>query len=450
MSYDDARASVPYVAQRLLDPFAMRPILDTHASAAGYGTFSVRHEAPAKTRCVFTHNNEFWERVFLRQLNPPLAVTLDSFFIFSWLPRAAGLHYTPQAIEARRFAQGHIVDIDGKHVVYDPYGKQSMLDGGVGCIRLRPFDTGWWLLGASSSGVAHEGIPLLVNGDDYAAINGEVAERGCVVRDVKGTLTFLPAKLADEQSSGMPQLCVCVETLEEPSHPKSRRMEELVVTAACSFLGEFEGERNVYATYVSFDPSERTSYEDNVHWLAEEYVGRRYSGQVITDFDQVWPNFRDVPFSLDDVMTLRLRLNLLESAFAKNGLPPEFARKIIARQKELSFFMQENVNNGIAGIVGNSASGNTINFTNALNNVDLNQLAAELAQLRTALRKANPDGEHDAEMGKVAEAETAARAGDRKGVLGALAAAGRWTLGIAKDVGVAVATQALENAMGVK
>src|SRR5205085_1254593 len=72
MSYDDARASVPYVAQRLLDPFAMRPILDTHASAAGYGTFSVRHEAPAKTRCVFTHNNEFWERVFLRQLNPPL------------------------------------------------------------------------------------------------------------------------------------------------------------------------------------------------------------------------------------------------------------------------------------------------------------------------------------------------------------------------------------------
>lgn len=446
MPYDDAHRSADAHLERTYG-ISIVPAVETHASTAAFHAFGVAGDRAWGGTRVFSSNNEFWESILYERLHPPIAVSLDSFFIFNWLPRAPGLYFTPEASAARRQADGEVISVDGRYIVYNPYGKQSMLDGGVGCIRLRPLDDNRWIVGASSTGVAHEGIPLLISEREFSGISSEINDRGCVVRDVTGTLSFLPRELSDIGRSNLPQLCVRVDSLKRPSHPKSRGMEELVITAACSFLSEYEGSRNVYSTYVSFDPAERGSYESRVRWLSEEYVGRMYSGRVITDFDQWHPNFGNIPFSLADVMDLRLKVMTLTPFFQQIGLPTELAETIAVRQKEIQIFMR-NVNLGNAGIVGDGATNNTINVTTTLNDIDLNQLASELKTLRSKLREANKDGEHDAEVGSIQQAEKAAREGDRKGVLAALRTVGKWTWEKAQEIGVSVAIHAIEGAIG--
>ena len=47
-------------------------------------------------------------------------------------------------------------------LVSDPYGKSQMLEGGVGCFRLRPKQTRFgtvYFMGASTDVVDHSGIP---------------------------------------------------------------------------------------------------------------------------------------------------------------------------------------------------------------------------------------------------------------------------------------------------
>jgi len=55
--------------------------------------------------------------------------------------------------------------------------------------------------------------------------------------------------------------------------------------------------------------------------------------------------------------------------------------------------------------------------------------------------------EQDKAIGVVADAEDAAAKGDGPAVLQYLKSAGKWTLGIAEKIGVALAVEALKRAM---
>lgn len=81
----------------------------------------------------------------------------------------------------------------------------------------------------------------------------------------------------------------------------------------------------------------------------------------------------------------------------------------------------------------------------------LPQLAAELAELRKALRKERDpeDSQHDIELGAVAQAEQAASRGDQQGALSHLKAVGKWCLDVATKIGVSLATDAIKQATGL-
>ena len=80
--------------------------------------------------------------------------------------------------------------------------------------------------------------------------------------------------------------------------------------------------------------------------------------------------------------------------------------------------------------------------------IDYLQLAKELAQLRAAMKQeAEGTAEQDEAIGAVAAAEKAATQGDGTTVLGHLKTAGKWTLGVAEKIGVAVAAKAIASAM---
>jgi hypothetical protein len=108
---------------------------------------------------------------------------------------------------------------------------------------------------------------------------------------------------------------------------------------------------------------------------------------------------------------------------------------------------------GQAGAVGPGAIAVGNEFVQLWNSgghdVDLDALAAELAQLRAALKSEGTRPEHDLAVAEVAQAEIAAGRADGPGALQHLKAAGRWALDVAETIGVAVATAALKTALKV-
>lgn len=81
--------------------------------------------------------------------------------------------------------------------------------------------------------------------------------------------------------------------------------------------------------------------------------------------------------------------------------------------------------------------------------VSLETLAKELAILRAELKKIGTTSEQDAEVGAVAEAESAAKKGDGAKVFEYLSRAGSWALEIAQRIAVPVAIEALKRAASV-
>jgi len=80
------------------------------------------------------------------------------------------------------------------------------------------------------------------------------------------------------------------------------------------------------------------------------------------------------------------------------------------------------------------------------------KLAEEFAQLRSALLPLASDAEQFAAIGAVASAEIAAKNGESSKItqaLSALGTGGKWVLGVAKDIGVALVVAALESYLGL-
>lgn len=105
-------------------------------------------------------------------------------------------------------------------------------------------------------------------------------------------------------------------------------------------------------------------------------------------------------------------------------------------------------NHGQAGAVGPGAHAHDNTFQQIQGGIDLPKLAEELRRLRDAMKgEATATREQDKAIGAVADAEEAAAKGDGQSALRYLKSAGTWTLGIAQQIGVALATEALKKAM---
>ncbi len=115
--------------------------------------------------------------------------------------------------------------------------------------------------------------------------------------------------------------------------------------------------------------------------------------------------------------------------------------------------MGDNYKVGQAMAVGPGAQASHGTFRQVWNDVsgkiDLAQLAAELATLRTALRAEPTSAEQDVAIGAIAQAETAAIARDGPGALAHLRTASKWVLGVAEKIGVGVAAGAIKTAFGL-
>jgi hypothetical protein len=193
---------------------------------------------------------------------------------------------------------------DERRVIYTPKGKNSMLQGGIGCIRLKSLEIVGrgtaWMIGASFSDSPDQGVPVMIGNADYRKIRDELHDKGCVNCDLVGRTRYIPERYRDLFSarSGIPRLYIEISALRR-HRPDNAPVN---VSVAASFLSEFEGQPHIYASYVTFDPGLKGAFHKARDWLRDVYVEELYQGQIITDFDQRAPAYADTLFSLDDVL----------------------------------------------------------------------------------------------------------------------------------------------------
>ena len=105
-------------------------------------------------------------------------------------------------------------------------------------------------------------------------------------------------------------------------------------------------------------------------------------------------------------------------------------------------------NYGIAGPV----QATTINFQQTWNelakSVDVTNLVPELSQVVEVARQRASTPEQFDELSAVSKAIVEGKKGNNPGLIDHLTKAGMWILGIAKEIGVNVAEEALKRAMG--
>ncbi len=266
----------------------------------------------------YIDDETLWQDLRFGPLREYGRITLHRFRLFDFVPRAPGLYHDQMACYAREEAFHYLDDRLGDapaHVdaaaardyrlVFAPQGKQSMLEGGVGCVRLRPIVVGdqvFQLMSATSSDEAHRGIPVAIGEPDYLKVNERIGIDGVVVCDLEGQLVGVPSEMFNlfGDSPGCPRLYLRVdylqicEQLPPPKHPQ--------VSVAVSFISDYERRNGIYASYVTFTPGNNPTFERALSWLKDVYVEKGYQGKIITDFDQSRSWFSSAALSLGAVM----------------------------------------------------------------------------------------------------------------------------------------------------
>jgi hypothetical protein len=405
----------------------------------------MKPEAGRRGRDRSYHASEaFWRDVLSERVGAERLVTLNQMRLFEWFPRNPGLFHTEQAEWARREAENHIRHIDPQtfsayialtdtfpdHAapirsvtwnarttrgqIFTPRGKLSMLQGGIGCVRLRPAilndSSRAWFMSATSSVSPDEGVPLLVPDDIFQNYIDRIREKGYATVSIRGRTRFIPERFTDicAARNGIPRLYVEVEEIEDGGPDEDFGL----VSVAASFVAELEGKTSIYAAYVTFDPGHSGARANAARWLREEYVQGYYKGKLLTDFDQQAPTISNTLFSLDEVLTSPdlasaiKRLHNLRGHFDWAMLK-ESTINFTDNREYVRMKVQASNNSGNL-VIGGEGSNNQI----IVNNADLTRLTQDLARLIERVRVEPPSDVRDRAVGALLEAKEAAGEGD--------------------------------------
>lgn len=289
----------------------IRHVIDTQVGIANY-LLPAKKEDTALPDKEFHNNVNVWAAILNESRRASMTITLDTFYLFEWFPRSPGLFHTPRAKTARKRAERSIDGVVDGVIIFNPYGKIEMLQGGVGCIRLRPKKVDSdivWFMSASSTGVAHEGFPVALPQYWFERYIDQIANNGAVLCTLIGKLQLIPESLVTLFSdySSVPKLYLLVEDILNPRSDRDLQERRLRVSAAVTFESSYEGYQSMYASYVSFIPGMQGTLSQGVDWLENSYVKGRYQGSIVTDFDEQMNRFPNAIFSLEKIMTNNLK-----------------------------------------------------------------------------------------------------------------------------------------------
>jgi hypothetical protein len=331
----------------------------------------------------YENNYDFWEDALRENLVEGIEVNLRSFHLMQWLPSSPGRYYTPKAIRERQNAEQHLTRRGG-HREYLPSGKEAMFLGGVGSVRLgaRRFDSETiYLLGASSNGSSHQGIPVMVPDREYQKVISHLQKGGCLA-NMEGYLrVFSVNEALIQYDRQIPKYAIFIENINviKPS-------QSLLVSVGVTYaLHDSHRGTNKSWSFCSFDPT-RDDVSSAAQWL-EEYA-LRYSGraEILSDFDEYYQHFGNdsVEFPVSRIVRGEVDRNRLN----------EYSRDYHFYINE-GAIMTQYINHGSVGAMGENARSDNNTFTQLEQKKTLSEAAAEIQQLLNQLSKTEYTSEAD-------------------------------------------------------
>ena len=358
-------------------------------------------------------NQDFWDLVIAKGRRISLNwIKLDGFSILDWFPRSPGMYYTCSAHKAREEARNHLRALENC-LVYEPQGKIHMINGGLGSLRFkhaRILNEDCWLCTATSDSYCHTGVPLAIPSDLFDNWNFDYEN----IFEITGQIRFVSDLLEPYYShmSGIPQFYIHVERI-------NRLDRHSNFPCLISPFVFFSTHGDKYATFVNCSIKEDSQISEAANWILD-YV-ERYSGKVLTNFDQQQPLFNDAPFALEKLMNGQIIINDVSMLELDN------ARVICKTVQEIQSNQlimnnQGDVYNvGHAGAVGRYASSNQNTFIQSDQKQTLADGATEIQRLLKQLEKANSSA---TEADKVTYVNDETTPSFKKRVVGALQAGG--------------------------
>jgi len=264
-----------------------------------------------------TSNKTFWQDIILGNTYVGKRVLLSSFDLLEWIPYSPGLFFTTKAIEQRKKALKYYNRRDGEYL---PMGKQSMVMGGVGSVRLSSFETKFgfkYLLGATSNGVCHEGIPVIVNQKTYNRVIDSIKETGSCNCIIEGTIQILPVKKSLIQHDlSIPKICIYADRIRLPFKQSSNIPDITAYLCYSPLNGYEESELEKKWTFCSFYPDKQDEdLKSSVDWMLN-YIDRHSINDgnniILSEFDEHKKHFENpIEFPLNQIMKGQIDENLL-------------------------------------------------------------------------------------------------------------------------------------------
>jgi hypothetical protein len=308
-----------------LGSFALFNLIDKQTDLVHYRNVDQFAETKGREELKAGSNAKVWERFVREDIYDTKRVTLEEFHLFEWFPLAPGKFHTAEASQAREDAEQYLEQtLDGK-TYYNPMGKGLMIQGGVGNVRLLPRTINGeehYFMTASSTGICHEGFPVLLPRRFYGEIKARIRQDGAAPVTLRGEMRYLPDQLQTLFGSNrdVPLLYLHVDMPPQRTAPRREVMNH-EVSIAVSFRGKFQGEEGTYATFATFDPADQKDKERACQWIERFYVTEKYEGVVLTDFDEINPRFPRQDFSLNiRGLFLDRRARLPKAKFALEDL----------------------------------------------------------------------------------------------------------------------------------
>jgi hypothetical protein len=265
----------------------------------------------------YEDNGQFWSDALAFEHHDGERIRLRNFTLLEWVPLSPGRFHTREAAEQRDRARKMFEYRNGQ-MEYIPLGKAGMILGGVGSIRLGSRQDGGSairVLSASSTGVSHEGIPIMVDEKKLSPLLKQVRDNGALVVDALGTLRS--TRFSDwriRQTPGVPTMFLSLDDV-TVNGPAEEALATISIMYSCGYHSATERETfsgNGFTTnlekswsFASFDPREGpAAIQHSVKWLSE--YAKAYSGMqnapIFGDFDEQYAWFEEpVEFTLADV-----------------------------------------------------------------------------------------------------------------------------------------------------
>ncbi|MCC6189546.1 MAG: hypothetical protein IT318_10945 [Anaerolineales bacterium] len=327
-------------ASERIDNYQLPPLIDQQVQLLHYPLLG-RQSTPAGGLSLKGEDNaQVWAKFVAEELFDTRRVTLEHFHLFEWFPLAPGRYHTNYAQQMRAEAARELkLQVDG-HTYYTPAGKASMVEGGVGAVRLRPRQVAGephYFMTASSSGVCHEGFPVLVPRRFYGPLKARMNAEGAAPVTLSGEMRYIDGETPAffKSRRDFPGLYLHVDQVEALAAPRAG-VTRYLISVAAAFLGAFQGQDGQYVTFCSFDPATAGEVERATQWMEQFYVASQYHGVVITDFDEVRPRFPGAVFALPDLLSGKLDQAKVQTFLAQHGFGQEAGKNFFLFYREIN------------------------------------------------------------------------------------------------------------------